>query len=209
MPSLGTLWTYGRRAHASGGNPRRLAGVRRLLSRRTRFSARRRRSRVALVRGENILSVRRPSRTPTLISADDAHRRALVDLGGGPFSARRPVAHRRAVARRVSDLSAEPQPFTDKQIELLQNFAAQAVIAIENTRLITETREALEQQTATAEVLRVINRLAGDLRRCSRRSWRRRTAYATGDSARCCVFDGARFRAVASHGYAGSSLRKS
>jgi signal transduction histidine kinase len=93
----------------------------------------------------------------------DPVRRANADLAGARTIVAVPMLKNDEVIGAIGIFHQEVRPFTPKQLELVTNFANQAVIAIENARLFNETRQALDRQTATAEILRIISRSPTDV----------------------------------------------
>jgi GAF domain-containing protein len=136
-------------------------------------------------------------------SIDDAagpNPSAPARLGGARSTVAVPMLKDDKLVGAIVIYRQEVRPFTHKQIELVQNFANQAVIAIENTRLLNELRESLQQQTATSEVLQVISSSPGELQPVFETMLANATRICEAKFGTLTLFEGDELRMVAMHG---------
>src|SRR5262249_36068013 len=129
----------------------------------------------------------------------DPLRVAAVELIGIRTSLYVPMLKEDTMIGTMTIYRQEVRPFTEKQIELVQNFAAQAVIAIENTRLLNELRESLQQQTATADVLKVISGSPGELEPVFKAMLENAVRICEASFGNLLLYEGDVFRHVALH----------
>jgi GAF domain-containing protein len=123
----------------------------------------------------------------------------MVELAGARTLLVIPMLREEELVGAISIYRQEVRPFADKQVELVQNFAAQAVIAIENTRLLNELRESLQQQTATADVLKVISSSPGDLEPVFEAMLANAVSICNARFGNLALFDGQDMRIAAMH----------
>jgi GAF domain-containing protein len=131
---------------------------------------------------------------------DPVRRAGIVDAGGARTLIAVPMLKENELVGAIGIYRQEVRPFTDKQIELVGNFAKQAVIAIENVRLLNELRQSLQQQTATADVLKVISSSPGELEPVFKAMLENATRICDAGFGNLLLYDGSGFRLAAAHG---------